>query len=861
MSLSCASIEIAEEVTAEIIIDDTANVVEVETYDSVIISEVMLKNDTLLQADDGSFPGWIEITNNGDTAVSLDGWKINFYFQDDIQKTLPPFPNLIVQPGIYKLFVFTSSASTISYPSIRITTDLDFSLQAVELENAAGESENYFTIPQKKVKTNAEPPERNISYIRDPSFLPAIRWTDKPSPGMSNDTEIPVPQFSLESGFYDSPVLDFSNVKSIEEGWEIRYTINDGMEFDDKDHIVRERKWIYPTNVSGTLFTEPVILDKTSVIKARYYSPTGASSNEVVRTYFVGEDTELPVFSIIVDPADLWDDDVGIYTVGNDSDNPNFFEKWFRLASVDFFEDKTKKNPDFSDRYLIRTYGSSSKLFPQKSLAIYAKSPGSTDRIPNMFFHDGSARNILDFYSIVLRNSGGDISRTFFRDGLMTGIATDNNIEKQDFQPSVVFLNGQYWGLMNIREKVNEYFLEDHSEVSSNEIDLVEGTYMNTVQVNEGSPNSFLEMSNFVNKNDPVYNNIYQRYKDYFDIDNLINYSIFQIFYNNTDWPWSNAKFWRSPTYGVKWRWVMYDTDAGFDTVGYWTEYLDYLDGAAKFNFIEYLLGDDVHSDILSITLKTLLRNKDFYEIFFSRFDELLDTVFLTEDMVKSIDKHAFEIEDEMQRHMNRWKGIYPFEENVWNIENAIINWNDEVQILRDFAEARPRYIKQYIEEYKQQYSYFEPIRILGGDFESNQQEWDLGWSVNRTVQEINNNETGNFGYLRILEEKQNYWDSVAFVHDDIFLAQGESLIFSFDAKVLKPFNKEENLLVILFDPDTDEVVFSYILQPGTEWETQTFQLEYSGQTSSNNRLQFRTGKLSLGQELFIDNIFLEVME
>jgi len=830
-------------------------IIEVPQYDSVIISEVMLQNDSLLQADDGSFPGWVEIANVGETAVNIADWKMNFYLDDESKITLPSFPGIVIQPGAYRLLVFTPTASTISYPGIRITTTLDSAAKAVELENELGESENFFAINQSLEKPISEPTDRNSSYIRDPSFLPAIRKSDKPTPALSNDSVIPVPQFVLNSGFYEEPILDFLNRKPIEDGWEIRFTINDGLEFSDEDHLIGKRIWIYPTNVSGTLFTDPVTLDRTSVIKARYYSPTGASSEEVVRTYFVGESTDLPIFSVTMDPADLWDEEIGLYSIGDDPEYPNFKEKWLRLASIEFFHNDTEQAPVISDQYVMRNYGNSSRAFKQKSMALYAKEPGSTDRISNEFFFEGSAEDITDFYSIVLRNSGGDNIRTFIRDGLMTGLATEYNIDKQDYQPAVVFLNGQYWGILNIREKINEYYIEDHYNYDSNKIDLVEGSYRHSIIANEGSPDSYMEIFNMYENIDASFDVMYQMYEDMFDIDNMIDYFIFQSFYNNTDWPWSNAKFWRPQGEEGKWRWLMYDTDAGFDTVQYWTKLLERVSGTPDFNMLGYLFSEQYNHDVFSMTYKALLKNSSFYSRFFDRYEELLNTVLTTDNLLMNIDAYAADIETEMNRHITRWNDTDQYGEAGWS--RTMEEWMEEIQVLKDFAAARPSFMRQHIEQFKLEHPTTVPERIRGGAFEKDIEAWNLAWSPKAVEQEIIPDDTGFIGYLKILEEKEKYYHSVAFVQDKIYIIKGESLTFSFDVKANRQMKEGEDVKVLLFDVETNEEIFSYVFQAELEWETKSVTFAFEGPTTPNCRLQFRVGKLSLGQELYLDNVFM----
>ena len=98
--------------------------------------------------------------------------------------------------------------------------------------------------------------------------------------------------------------------------------------------------------------------------------------------------------------------------------------------------------------------------------------------IPNTV--NGDITNLPDlkkFKSVVLRNSGGDFNKSNFRDGLMTHLATETGLVTQAFQPVVVYINGEYWGIQNLREKINEHFVEANFDVDKDSIDIVRHRY------------------------------------------------------------------------------------------------------------------------------------------------------------------------------------------------------------------------------------------------------------------------------------------------------------------------------------------------------------------------------------------------
>ncbi len=827
----------------------------------VRINEVMLNNDSLLEADDHTLPAWLELAAAGEEAVDIEGWKLVFFLHDGTQQELPRFPAFSIRPGDHPVIMFVPNGTTLSVRSIRVFTGIPENTASIALKNADGVISDRFVLPEPAVPDKAAPPVRNISLIRDPEFPAAVRITDNPTPGLPNDELLPVPEFAVDSGFFaESAALDFTNALEY-PGWEIRYTINDGVEFNANDRPMNERTWIYPTNVSGTLFDTPREIGRTAVVKARFYSPTGAAGPAAARTYFIDETTELPVWSITMDPDDLWGAENGIHAIGEDTEAPNFREKWFREARVEFFRNTSSTRPEFRDTYLLRLYGSSSRGFPLKSFAFYAKEPASEERIPNHFFMEGSAGDVPDFYSIVLRSSGGDAERTLFRDGMMAGLATGYDVDKQDFQPSVVFLNGQYWGILNIREKINEYFLEDHHGIDPDAVDVVEGSYSSLFQVNEGDvagSNELLALSQSLPSGiEPIV----QKAENLLDIDSMIDYFIFQSFYNNTDWPWSNTKFWRSVDDEVKWRWILYDTDAGFDTTGYWTGSLERVSGTPDFNSFTYLLGEEFNNDIFSSLFKNLMKQEVYFNRMVFRYEELLGTLFTTENLLQAVERHAVWIEDEIPRHTGRWKGDDPESGWYWNL--SVERWQREVEILREFARLRPGYAAEYLEELKAEFVPFSADRIPGGDFESRPgsgaEKWNLAWNPEIVEQKIVDLDTGSRGgYLKILAQKSQFWESVAFVQDALYVGEDEEFVFSFDVKTAGISAQNSEIMVILFAADTGTEVFSFTFRPTADWKSIRKSVSYTGPELVTASLQFRVGKLAEGQEVFIDNVRLE---
>ena len=141
----------------------------------------------------------------------------------------------------------------------------------------------------------------------------------------------------------------------------------------------------------------------------------------------------------------------------------------------------------------------------------------------------------------------------------MTSLVDGIDIDKQDYRPAILFINGEYWGIQNIREKVNEHFIAQHHNVDPDSVDILE--YFG--QVVNGDSTDYIALHSFIESNSMTISENYEYVKTKMDVSNFIRYFVAQIYFDNRDWPGSNIKYWRKSGTG-KWRWILYDTDFGY---------------------------------------------------------------------------------------------------------------------------------------------------------------------------------------------------------------------------------------------------------------------------------------------------------
>ena len=469
-------------------------------------------------------------------------------------------------------------------------------------------------------------------------------------------------EFSPKGGFFDAPV----SVELFLPDAKIYYT-TDGTA-------------PYPS--ASMRYQKPIYLDSTKVIRAIAFID-GKKTNPISHTYFIREpETTLPVVSLSIDPYALFDLEHGIFMKGMNAvdslwkkPGANFWSRREISLNVEIFE--ASGNCVYRSLSGMRVFGGMSRLFPQKSMAIVARKRYGEKRISHKFFGKG---NLKKFKYLVLRNSGSDFGKTHFRDALMTSLVEDWDIEKQDYQPAHTYINGEYWGIYNIREKINRYFIAGHHDVDKDSIDLLEHQDVRR----RGSKKHYVQLVNFIENNDLSNPANYAWVAAQMEIDNFIDYQIAQIYFDNQD-AGGNIKYWRPQTPGGKWRWILYDTDWGFGL---------HQKNAYQNNTLAFHTQPDGPSwpnpPWSTLILRKLLENEVFQHRFLNRFADRLNTSFDKITVLQKIEEFYLTLQPEMNRHLERWR-------------LSRKNWEEQVKVLKIFAENRPEYVWQHLSEKFQQ--------------------------------------------------------------------------------------------------------------------------------------------------------------
>jgi len=506
----------------------------------------------------------------------------------------------------------------------------------------------------------------NTSFGRKTDANSDFAYFPVSSPGLSNVScewfsgSLPeLPLFSMDAGIYDLALGDslLIELNSPDTGFTIRYTL-DGSE---------------PCDTSE-LYLNEIYMSENTVLKARLFKggfmPGGTRTN----TYIVNKETNLPIISLSTDPDFLWSDENGIYVPGPGASNTfpyfgsNFWIDKEIPANIEYFGED--KELIFEQGLGIKIHGGWSRAFPQKSLRLTARSCFGSSEFQHSFFAD---KNINDFKKLILRNGGNDSQSAMMRDPLIHKLVHQaTNITIQDYLPTVVYLNGDYWGIHNMREKIDEHFLSENFDLDNKNVDLLEKNNI----VLDGDNIEFLELYDFIINNNIGQQDNYLEVCSKIDITNLIDYFAIEFFIMNTDWPQNNVKYWKHED--GKWQYIMLDAD---NSMGLNSSSQSY----SKEPYTR-VLQDSIN--IHPIIFQHLLTNDSFKQDFLNRTSDLLNTIFLPDNSLAFIDVIKDSLYFEMEYHRNKWGG-------------SLQNWaNFQVDSkLKNFFLKRPEYIREHAVE------------------------------------------------------------------------------------------------------------------------------------------------------------------
>lgn len=613
------------------------------------INEVAAVNNSVIADEYNEFDDWIEIYNFGDETVDLHG---AFITDNPLNPTA--YHLLETNPGELELTPGSFIILWADNQPEQGAKHLNFSL------SGSGEYLGLFSADDTMIVDQ-------ISFGQQISDVTYGRTTDgtgwnfftTPTPGAANNTPglfgvVPAPTFS-ENGIY------FSG------------SVNVSMAIEDPDAVIRYTTDGTTPQENSALYTGPITIQSNTMLRARGFKPEHLPSRVATNTFIEQDDFALDVISLVTDSFHIWGN-TGIYD--------NRYSGMEKPIHIEYFNNSGDLQFEIDGGVKIHAPDSR----PQQSLRLYARSDYGDNQINHQIFEDNP---VNWFKRLVLRNGGNDgqqLSRTHFRDCLAHEIFAEMDPDNiySSWKPVNVFLNGQYWGIYNLRERQDRHFIE--SNFGFDDVDFLErvATTSDSRDIIAGDWDDYDNMRDYLMQNDMADDSHYQVIEDWIDIRNYVDYMVTEIWTANRDWLSNNIKYYRprnSPE--AKWKWVLWDTEYGMGC------YLANDHGNPNFDALHMSMswgGWPPHWGVQNSTymMNNLKNNDGFVEYFITRHADLLNAWLRPDRVQEKIDEMVALYQDDMPKQVGRWG-------------NSMNQWNSAIQVLENWNNARASWCRQHI--------------------------------------------------------------------------------------------------------------------------------------------------------------------
>lgn len=604
--------------------DDTSYVYPVH------ISEVKTVSEDSTEGD------WIELVNSSSEAVDLSGWGLS-----DSKSELNRYT-----------FEQGTTLEAGAYLVIEGQLTLSSSGEDVFLTNAEG------TIVDRM---NTGVQRSTISSGRKDGSGSARFFFEEATKGEANtsqsyETYATNPEFSITGGYTEAG----TTVEiTCQEGDTIRYT-TDGSEPDQ----------------SSPVYDGPITINESTSLRAKCFSEGKLNSETVTENYLVEEKHSIPVVCLSIDPYDFSSEEAGIYAKGagyyqEDNDGSdyahtlaNYWQDWERAINFEYFEADGTKGVSFNAG--IKIFGQFSRELDQKSFAIFLRGKYGQTSVTYPFFR---GNDVTTFSSFLLRQSGQDCNNTKLKDAFIHQSVKDvMELDVMDYRPVAVYINGEYWGLYNMREKENEdYVVSHHPEAEKGKMDIIKGN----TNAQAGDTEEWLALRQYIKTHDMSTLEAQEYVESQINMDSVMEWIIVETFYSNTDT--GNVR--RYKYEGGKWTWMLFDLDWAL------------TDGYKLYNRLELIFNEAGHgtgNNFYTHIQQAILKNNNWRQRFYELYTYHMNYTFSNERLGTLWDAMVAEIDSEMERQCERWGSPSSYEKWKENCATFRERLMDKNQVARD---------------------------------------------------------------------------------------------------------------------------------------------------------------------------------
>ena len=642
-------------------------------HSQIVINEVSSKNTKLIADRNGEFWDWIEIYNTGKKTVNLQNYSLS-KSRKSINKW--QFPRLKIKPGEF-ILVYASKKDSVFSNELHC----DFKV------NANGDVVFLFDTDNQVIDSVVcIPLAENTSYSRSVDGKGFFKWTAEPSPNTTNNPPNSI-FFSSPSGFYK----DILELKlKARKGTDIYYTV-DGSEpssasilYKNAIRITDQKSTpsdIGYINASKIRSRVKAPYQKATIVRAVLYKENQRLSPDYARTYFVTEYGKkryegMSIVALTIDSTSLFNENTGIYANGTNFNKAkgtgnytNRGKEWEREAAMSYFNGQGEL--EFSQDIGIRIHGGKGRRFPQKSFRLYARKKYHSPFFNYPFFKE---RSYQLFKIIVLRNSYNAWGRSIIKDEFVSKLVESLHFDVLQSKPTLVFINGNYWGIYSIREYFDENYLASIYNKNPKTANIVAHGYGSLQHTNtgliHGNADQLIALYSFLNQHSLSEFDNYQKVDSILNMESIIDYYCTQIFLNNRDWPENNNKLWNFGN--GKWAQVVYDMDATCGTL--------------NTNNIQELRNSDARKSpkpYATFLFRKLIESDFFIDCLSKRMAYLMNQVFNISNVERVLNRYSAYYDAYIPEHLDRW-----------NVTSSKNQWKLNLERIRTFFIKRPPIIR-----------------------------------------------------------------------------------------------------------------------------------------------------------------------
>ena len=510
----------------------------------------------------------------------------------------------------------------------------------------------------------------------------------------------------------------------------------------------------FPTQGSQQI-TQAMQITKNTVVRCSEFV-NGQPADTTTQTYFIGENVSMPVVALTVNHHDMFDSTDGLYATGpmtslrcnnpnfnqmsmggNQTDNnnskcsepcykANFWCEDSLPVHVEYFEkgsSTTEKTWEIDAG--ISLIGNWSRYKPKKSVAIKMDNDEWGDKVLKYSFFK-TRPEAKKMKSFNLRNNGNRFWTDYIGDAMMTSLMEGTDVDYQRSLQVVVFYNGEYFGIHDLRERLNRSFVETNYGIDSKSINMIniKGNSAEASGTKGASADEYKNIANqIINGNFAGDNNqSYEQMKQKVNMNSFAQYMLAEFYFHNGDWPENNIRAWGGN--GNPFKFVAFDTDHGFG----------FSPGISGFdvqrqNMFQWALGSATRDNSQqqggqqnpgqqqpgqgqfpgmgggwdiggwgfggakqgpAQMLNKLLDNNDFKRLFINNACILLDNYLTYENVQKKVQEMMAAIPaSEQQRDQQRWPR-----------NQGSFRWSPDGSDLIQYAQNRTQTVRQEMEQY-----------------------------------------------------------------------------------------------------------------------------------------------------------------